>query len=129
MLDRTFVRAMVTALDDAMRQGILFEEESLDVSEADDATIHAWLEARLPPDDHLWVYWPFDGAGAVLSRETVTAAWQRDLLWLPGRDDVWIADSDAWRVVELDHEEVFRVLARRPAHVRGDLESDGLAHG
>jgi hypothetical protein len=77
----------------------------LDATGLCDEAVQAWLK-HLPvsKDARVLIVWPADRSGAEVLYQVFVE--HLDVLWYPGRDDLWLTDSSLEWMLEVNHEEI-----------------------
>ncbi len=106
------VNERIEAIRAALEQAEAWiEDEEMDTLDLLPEEVRLWLGNLQPHDQVVEACWVSLKEGLRISYGTFVSHY--DDLWLPAADDVLVSDRTLSWVLELDHEEIFRLRRRR----------------
>jgi hypothetical protein len=98
-----------SVLSDPMSNGYS-EERFFDARDTDVSTAGAWVRAQGLPNERVKAYWWYDSEA--ISIELYDFLDNLDELWYPSSDDVTVESESDDFLLDIDHEEQFRLILK-----------------
>lgn len=109
--DSSKIKVCINNIGGQIRSGKLILESEIDVKDKSSLEEKNWLTNTIKTNKKVMVIWVTYSEAALLDFHDFVKF--HEDLWLPSAEDIWIIDQiDYSWVLELDHEEIFRLYKK-----------------